>query len=407
MGEIRDWIGTNSIKKIVTGKRIVKATHVLKFTHSSSNSDAFLLEKKSLDNVLSTASIKKELDIDIAHNNGALISVSRFLALKLNNKMIFDLIIDEEFSFLDAFKKNSKDLELWKTGFKNLIEKRTIKTLDKVKQIYFPVENCAKNSIYHLLSPLFASSLQEEIKKSIVDRRFLDENKKIENQKNKENPLYYYKNSVSFPNIAVQIFGGEHPKNVSMLNANRSGKAYLFSSLPPTWESSLKAPIFNESVFETMPYNIYIKDNIDYLIEFLIRFETVDLSIKDPKRLKHLNRWVTNIIEEVIAHFGAIQNLEKNWSKLDGIKLKKEHQALLDPYRDDKEFQGYFLSNVWQECVCQDFAQWLNNKLKAENKKFTPQIEHTKMWKDLMKDKLREDVEDLIFDVKRSLKENR
>ncbi len=408
--EIREWIDTNSQKKIESGKRILKATHVLKFTHSSASSDAFLLNEKSDDVLLSTASVKKELTLDMAHNNGALISLSRFLALQCNGTLIFDLIQQNNFCFLEAFKKTEKDLKQSMKGLSSLIEEREIKTFDKAKQIYFPIKDLASNSQYHLLSPLFSSSLEEEIKKALIDKKYLDSTKEVRKQRNgkKENQSLYHKIIYEkFINIAVQSFGGEHPKNVSMLNANRAGKAYLLSCVPPTWESKIKVPLHSESLFYAIPYNFYIQENVDYLRDFLLRFENLDLSVRDPRRMKHIKRWVENIIDEVFVYIATIQNLEAGWSKIDNIQLKKEHQALLDSYRSEDEFQTYFYSNEWQDEVCKDFAEWINKKLRGKKNRFTPQKEHTKLWKDLIKNELREFSNDLAFDVKQKLEEKK
>ncbi len=56
--EIRQWIEKTSDTPIAKGKRIIKASHVLKFSHGSSVSDGFLADEKSNDTVLTTSSFK-------------------------------------------------------------------------------------------------------------------------------------------------------------------------------------------------------------------------------------------------------------------------------------------------------------------------------------------------------------
>lgn len=97
--EIREWIDKTSEINIDIGKRIIKASHVLRFTHGSAKAAGLLLETKENDLLLTTASLKQEFEIDLAHNNGALITVSRFLAQKLNGKQIIDLILNNDFFF--------------------------------------------------------------------------------------------------------------------------------------------------------------------------------------------------------------------------------------------------------------------------------------------------------------------
>lgn len=390
--EIRDWIEGNYNKAIAEGDRTIKATHVLKFTHSSSNPGGLLLQEKSDDLLLSTASLKRQLTLDLAHKNGAHISISRFLGLKLSGEMIIDCILRNDFIFLSPFKKDKKQFEEWKNGFSNMVETREINTADKAKQLYFPLDNSLKE--YHLITPLFASSLCNEVDTIISNLKYQEQNEinKYRNHKNdnKKSPKYHQSLYVDYPNLAVQNFGGEHAKNVSMLNANRSGKAYLFSTQPPTWPSQLKPPINKKSLFNNYRYPPNTADNIKYLVEFLLRNEAIDLSIRDPEKQKWLEKWTNYIIDDFLIFVGNIQNLPSGWSNTKGIKLKPEHRYLLDPYREDQEFQANRKNSDWQKSIVNDFSTWLNRQLKNQDKKFTPQKEYSRIWKKVMEKELRE-----------------
>lgn len=407
--EIREWIDSTRLKKIAVGKRIIKATHVLRFSHSSSLSDGLLLKDKSNDTTLTTASLKKEFTYDLAHNNGALITISRFLALQFSEKLIIDLILEGNYNFLKAFAKNQEQLGEWASGFEDLVEEREIKTTDTAKQLYFPlIQSDKKLSIdkvkYHLITPLFSSSLAEEFSTMINHLKFSKEQENIRKQMKGANdniPKYHSKAYIDTPSLGIQKFGGAQPQNVSMLNKNRSGKGYLFPTQPPTWQSQLKAPIDKKSLFDYFG-NSHITEDINYLREFLLRFENIDLSIKDPKRYKHLERWVNSIIDEVLFYTSTIQNMPPDWTATKEIKLKIEHQYFLDPYRDDKGFQTKRESTDWQSIVCNDFARWLNNKLVGKDKQFTPQAKHTRLWKKLFESALREDTENVKIEAKYS-----
>jgi CRISPR-associated protein Csy1 len=404
--KIRDWIqssltqkeknNTERIpKKIAKGSRIIKTTHVLKFTHSSASNGGILLEKKSNDFILSTASFKRKITLDLAHNNGNLISISRFLGLELNGKLIIDCILQNDFDFLMSFKENEKQLKEWQENIINLIEieeEREIKTADKAKQLYFPLNNDLKE--YHLITPLFASSLCNEVDTVINNLKYKEqaEINEYRNHKkdNKKSPQYHQSLYVDYTNLAVQNFGGEHAKNVSMLNANRSGKVYLFSTQPPTWKSQLKPPISKITVFDNYRYSANTKENIKYLVDFLQRFENIDLSIKDPKKLEWVERWVGYIIDDFLYFVSTIHTLSSGWSAEKNVKLKIEHQYLLDPYRKDEEFQANKKDTDWQVVIIADFSTWLNKQLKNQDKKFTSQSEYSKIWKKIMEQELRE-----------------
>jgi len=228
--------------------------------------------------------------------------------------------------------------------------------------------------------------------------KYGEKQKEIKKQKRPEaedkevTPKFHPTPLVSLPNMGIQNYGGEYPRNVSMLNADRQGKAYLFSTQPPTWKKKLKAPVDKESLFDNLS-NYQINEDIKYLVEFLQRFKYLDLSYKDPKRYVHLERWIESIVDEVLYYANTIQKLSASWSADENNKLKVEHQYFLDPYRDDEVFQAQRSTTDWQAVVRDDFANWVNRKLVGKDKTFTPQAEHTQLWKKLFKDSLREDAE--------------
>lgn len=404
--EIRQWINETSKRWRSVSKRIIKATHVLKFTHSSSDSEGILLGQKSNDLLLSTASLKKDLTIDLAHNNGNLITISRFLALFLKGDQIIDLIFNDDFCFLKPFASDDSQFKDWQEGFRQLVEKRDIRTADKAKQIYFPVTSSGsiEDNRYHIVIPLFSSSLIDEIYSIVTSLKYGVEQKELNKARKEQFSKFRKGVSKEFPNLGVLHFGGEHPKNVSMLNADRSGKSFLFSTQPPCWESRLNPPVAKLSFFDTgLTYRV--KETVEYLRTFLLRFQTLALSIKDPKKKKWIDGWVNQLIDEVMNYAISIQNLPAGWSRTEGINLKLAHQYFLDPYRDDEPFQKARHAADWQAVVCRDFADWLNGKLKGKDKQFTPQPEHTRMWKNLMEKELREHAQIIDWDIKYLSKE--
>ena len=232
--EIREWIMKTSKKTLGEGKRIIKASHVLKFSHSSSEPEGLKVQNKCEEVFLSTNSFKKELIYDLAHSNGNLISISRFLALKLRKNQIIDLILNDEFSFLNPFSKDSKQLSEWRKGFALLVEEREVKTGEKTKQIYFPNKiNPVSVKDYDLIIPLFSSSLSQEIYSWVTGIKYGKEQKKIIEFKKptgtKEKVSKYHPGiAVNLSDLGVLKFGGAQPQNVSMLNKDRGGQCFLF-----------------------------------------------------------------------------------------------------------------------------------------------------------------------------------
>lgn len=403
--EITEWIDKAAATNIAVGSRIIKTTHPLKFSHSSAPNDGVLIEHEDQLPLLTTASIPNDSKVfDMAHNNGALISISRFLALTYDGDAIYDLIFANDFSFLEGLYQNKEQLEAWKSGFLRLIEKRNMKSASFTKQVYFPVDIDS----YHLLSPLTSSTLAESIFTKITDAKYRKRSERFVGGSGLNYRLTIPKSKTAFIRV-----GGNNPQNVSMLNRGRNFKLYkdskssfgvysVVSSAPPVWQSQLKPPIYTNSFFYELSKNDEVKENIQYLTDFLIRFENLQLSIKDPKRMRWLVEWVENLVDEVLVYVKSIQALPAGWSAIEGVKLKVEHQVLLDCRRQDEQFLEMKNTNDWQAVVIQDFANWLNSQLTKVNDQFTPQDSHSKLWKRIFKDNFGEqfDIEILAQEEK-------
>ena len=200
-----------------------------------------------------------------------------------------------------------------------------------------------------------------------------------------------------YPGLASLAVTASNHGNASQLNAKRGGKLKLITCQPPTWQSQFKPPVFNKSLFFEPSIFWKAKDDIDYLRDFLIRFESIELSIKNPKRKKWVEQWVRNIIDEVLFYITNIQSLDSGWSADIGCRLKLDHQYLLDPYRNDDDFQTKRKNTDWESIVCSDFSDWLNYKLVGKDKLFTPQVDHRRLWHQLFEPELRELNEILEF----------
>jgi CRISPR-associated protein Csy1 len=196
--------------------------------------------------------------------------------------------------------------------------------------------------------------------------------------------------SISFPKKSQISVTASNHNNASQLNGRRGGKLHLLSTQPPTWQTQQKPPIYKKSMFDENFFYKNTKEDIDYLRNFLLRFELIDLSIKKPERRKWIDCWLANIIDEFLFYVVSIQSLPSGWSANKDIKLKPAQQYLLDPYRKDKAFQKARNIMDWQSVVCKDFAGWLNRRLLGKDKQFTPQLIHRRMWEELLRPPLRE-----------------
>ena len=369
-------------RSIELSEGVIPGTHIAKLSHPSSAGSSILDRSNIKDNRhLTTSALAKEI-VDGTYPDAKFSKQAKFLLLEHKGCRLFDEILKGNYSVFSGLEDSSEELHSWGRKYTAYLTQQP-KTDFLLKQLYFPVKNN-----YHLLSLLPSSSLIQKIYDSQFSKDVRKDNKKTNQARQSEK--YLTDLSLRLPNVTRLLVTQSQPQNVSVLNGKRGGAIRLLSSHPPTWQSQLKPPTNRKSWFDRgVPLNV-IKEDIKYLRSFLLRFEQLNLSTKDPKKRSWLIKWANNIISNVLFHAEAIQNLSAGWSNTSTIKLKLEQQYFLDPYRADVAFQNTKESSDWQNIVATDFAQWLNRKIQRQDKKFTPQAEHTKLWKELMLVQLRE-----------------
>lgn len=368
------------------------ATHVIKLTHSKIDTPSLFDCISEQDSAYLTTSSLTEKIIDGAVAGNQFAPIFQFLELelegvKLAEQLSWDDCIFKEFLSPEEEGETAESiLKTWTQGFRRALDSGLLATHSLAKQVYFPINDTQDRSNYHLLCNVVSSSLAHTIHEKVFD----DTQKLLKNAK--EKGRFSAEELQRIVGRATLSVTASNHSNASQLNAKRGGKLHLFSTQPPTWQTQLNPPIYRKSLFDYFS-NTTINTELDYLRDFLLRFKQLDLSIKDPKRMRHLERWMNTIIDEFLFYVGTIQNLPPGWSDREEIRLKKEHQYLLDPYRMDESFQSARQSGDWQGVIRADFAMWLNRRLRGKDKQFTPQKEHSRLWKKLLEAPLREFME--------------
>lgn len=379
--EARSWI-TKAAKDAVS---VSFATHVAKLTHSKIDSPSLYDSVTSVKtDVITTASLtEKAIDGAVAGNQFA--PVFQFLELELAGRKLAAEFASDSSQALQFFAKDHEELALWNANFKNVLSRYSPSTHALAKQVYFPIEFNKANApdSYHLLCHMKSSSLAHAIYNKVFD-----ESQKEPKELRRKDKYSEYPVSSFVANARLSVTASNH-SNASQLNGKRGGKLHLFSTQPPTWQNQLKPPLYKKSLFDDFSHPS-IKLEVDYLREYLLRFERIELSVKNPQRRKWIEKWVANIIDELLNYAATIQTLPAGWSDTEDCRLKTEHQYFLDPYRDDAAFQNFREGSDWQSVICSDFSRWLNRRLVGKEKKFTPQAEHSRWWAMLLEQPLRE-----------------
>jgi len=364
------------------------ATHVAKLTHSKIESPSLYDSVATVkSNILTTSSLANKV-VDGAVSGNQYAPVFQFLELALKGNKLAAEFSNNNSQVLKLFAQNDEELTLWNANFKKALSGEKLSSNSLAKQVYFPVklgnmDNPYTPNVYHLLCHMKSSSLAHAIYHNLFDEQ------QKESKELRKKSRYSAIEAVSFIHSATISVTASNHSNASQLNAKRGGKLHLFSTQPPTWQSQLKPPLYKKSLFDSFSHPS-INVDIDYLRDYLLRFERIELSIKNPQRLKWIEKWVANIIDELLNYVATLQTLPSGWSNTAHIQLKPEHQYLLDPYRPDADFQNARKASPWQHVVCIDFSRWLNRKLVGKDKKFTPQAEHNRLWAMLLEQPLRE-----------------
>ncbi|GKW41402.1 type I-F CRISPR-associated protein Csy1 [Pectobacterium parvum] len=351
--EVRAWL-TDAASR---AGQISLVTHALKFTHSDAKGSSIFSAETAADaKTLSTATLAQPA-ID-AVGNAAALDVARLLQTEHDGDSLVSALQRGDHRALEALAENPEQLTQWLAGFQQVFTDRQPSSHKLAKQIYFPTEN----GEYHLLSPLYSSSLAQALHQRINAVRFGDEAKDI--RKARKDNLWHDQLDISYPNLAVQNMGGTKPQNISSLNSSRSGRSYLLSCAPPQWNSIEKPPQQHECIFRSNgEVDYHTSDIVKSMRRFLLSVKKVQNNRDIRQQRLH---YLDQLIDQLFFYVSSVQNLPSGWSA--ESELKRAQQLWLDPYRakTDTVSRREREAGDWQKAVAYDFGRWLNRRLKHE-----------------------------------------
>lgn len=369
-------------------KQIGIVTHALKFTHTDAKGSSVYVQKTSATaapetSYLSTSSLSAP-KIDVVGNAAALDVAGLLQLADENGVSLINRIAHNDTVAFAPFAENGEQLAEWMSGFKSVLADKELSSHKLAKQLYFPLADDS----YHLLGPLYASSLSQAVYQAIADSRY-PERAKAARKARKENK-YSEDGTVDYLNVAVQSFGGTKPQNVSQLNSSRGGKSFLLSCQPPVWQKQLQPPSGHKNAF-WREYNVRAWKTVKELKDYLTRIYEKDST--KPRRDRRAEL-VDELINILFLYAAEIQSLVQysGWSA--ESKLSMAEQLWLDPLRSDEEFQRQREAKEWQQDIANQFASWLNRKLESD-KLVMKDTEHRE-WSSLVGRKLallKEDLE--------------
>ncbi|MGX9460360.1 type I-F CRISPR-associated protein Csy1 [Shewanella sp. A14] len=342
--------------------QISLSTHAPKYTHGDSKASSILANSDVLsDSYLVTSSLKN-MQLDFA-GNSAIFDVASLLKITVNNESLITQLQDKHIDALKAFTNDKILLSEWQAGFEKALGDEKLSGHTLTKQLYYPINaDTTSEPQYHLLCPLFSSSLAHELHTQVTKTRF-GEAKEIRDARKKGH--FHTELAESFPATAVQNFGGSKPQNISQLNSERYGQSFLLNCAPPTYQAQSKSPLTSTSVFNR-EFSFKTSALIREFKAFLAGLTTQDKHFKN--RYKRDYTFVQPLLECLFNHVVQIQNLTEHagWSNDPNCQMKHQHALWLDVYNPNQGFQTERDKGDWLDVIAHDFSLWLLRKL--ENK---------------------------------------
>ncbi|MCW7760493.1 type I-F CRISPR-associated protein Csy1 [Photorhabdus luminescens] len=374
--EVRNWLDDAANR----AKQISLVTHALKFTHSDARGSSIFATSSNTTKYLSTATLYKPV-IDSVGNAAAL-DIAKLLQTEYQEDSLVECLNRGDYSALAELAENEQQLERWVNGFRQSLSDETLSSHKLAKQFYFPINSECDG--YHLLSPLFSSSLAHAMHQRIAEARFGESSKEI--NKAKKDECWHPETRVIYPSTAVQNIGGTKPQNISYLNSVRGGRAWLLSCSAPNWQSNIKLPKRHRSIFEHHSQFVRLSyRTVRLMRQYLFRAQKRTEEIRQNRQA-----YVDEIIDILFNYVASVQDQVefKGWSA--NCDLKRSHQLWLDPYRcqRDEIFKFEREGGDWKKEIADDFGLWLNNELRHEQLEVG--VTERNEWASVFKKRLRE-----------------
>ncbi|ROO30783.1 type I-F CRISPR-associated protein Csy1 [Salinisphaera orenii] len=322
--------------------------------------------------VVGTDLLGDQFTVDVVGNAAAL-DVFKFLKIDVDGRTLLERV---EQSDPDLEAALSDDPQ---TGRERMQQFATITepggryaSHTRGKQLFWLVgDDPAVNDDFHLLAPLYATSLAHRVFQTINRDRFSDEAKAARDARRKDQPSET--GYCDYPGLAVQRFGGSKPQNISQLNSERGGNSYLLGSAPPLWRSRAVAPIRSPSAFNAYGRRRNVRATIRELGTFLAEDPTRNMHTRDYR-----DQLTAELVDELIVFTSEMRQLPPGWTDDWQCRLPIEQQCWLDPHRAemDREFAETLVETEWLPEMCQDFSRWLNARLDRHRNLHMGDAEH-------------------------------
>lgn len=284
-------------------------------------------------------------------------------AAALDVYAFLSVVLDDGRSVLEHFEANSAVLKAllavgeetfaaWRTAFLQIkAVDGGAKTHTNVKQVYFPVADG-----YHLLSVLYPSGLMTEHRERLRQMKFSEATKAAREARRKE--LFHEQGFADMTGLLTLHFGGTKPQNISKLNSNNGGEAWLMPCFPPELQQHyLHLP--KADFFQWLRWDAEWSEIITALHKLLqTDYNNVEIRQYRQRRIEQLFDWV-------MGRAVLLQQQPAGWSGAEGFRLPAAQRFWLDAaYRESNP-----APEQWQETITRSMSEWVVTSYKRFRKK--------------------------------------
>lgn len=363
--------------------QIQLATHIIKGVHpdpridSSTNLNVDPDDLEVLD-VVGSHVLQSGFQVDATGNgayNKKILEVYLLLRSEFDGSPVLDLLKNGDPDAISALGGTAEECAMWANSLSRIDESRCdhLASHGFAKQLYWLVgEDPCDDAGYHLLAPLYASSLAHRVFALINEDRFSEPAKAARKARwdgqFSERPVHEY------TQLAVQKLGGTRPHNISQLNSERGGSNYLLASLPPSWRSRDVQPLLHtDSMFHRFERRKTVRVIVKELLQFL-----KDNPAPNAQTREQVKAGVAALLDELLEFGAEHRTLPTSWSQHPDCDLGPAEKHWLDPYGVAAAVQAGEMSQPHDSArvLSEAFARWLNYQLRDPLPMGDPEDQH-------------------------------
>lgn len=294
--------------------------------------------------------------------NAAALDVHKFLKLEHQGRNLLALVMARDAGLAAALSDDPMQAGAWINAFAGLVEPRgRAASHTLAKQLYWLTgDDPHDDANYHLLAPLYASSLAHQVYLAVQDDRFSDE-AKVAREARKAG-AFSARPVREYPQLAIQQLGGTKPQNISQLNSERRGNNLLLASLPPIWRSAGLKPLFNtDSMLPSYSRRPEVKKLVKTLLAFLKSNPAPNIETRTQRAELH-----ACLADELLQFSAEMRSLPPGWSQAPECRLSSVEKHWLDPdgVALASADSGRPVPTDTNERISAGFANWLNAQLR-------------------------------------------